>query len=110
MGGGNYVDLSVKKDVFSMHTISKVMQFAYCIDIKFILTCFAFSCTLNGFTRNGVDKSGLYCVISAVIERLQIEQDVAISQVIEEMRNAREQIIPSVVSVGLNLKSFYIFH
>jgi hypothetical protein len=26
------------------------------------------------------------------------------------MRNAREQIIPSVVSVGLNLKSFYIFH
>ncbi|XP_060587159.1 receptor-type tyrosine-protein phosphatase epsilon-like [Ruditapes philippinarum] len=45
---------------------------------------------------NGVDKSGLYCVISAVIERLQIEQDVAISQVIEEMRNAREQIIPSV--------------
>ncbi|XP_060587158.1 receptor-type tyrosine-protein phosphatase T-like [Ruditapes philippinarum] len=45
---------------------------------------------------NGVDKSGLYCVISAVIERLQIEQDVAISQVIEEMRSAREQIIPSV--------------
>jgi hypothetical protein len=56
-------------------------------------------CTLNNFTRNGVDKSGLYCVISAVIERLQIEQDVAISQVIEEMRSAREQIIPSVVSI-----------
>ncbi|XP_060595140.1 receptor-type tyrosine-protein phosphatase kappa-like [Ruditapes philippinarum] len=45
---------------------------------------------------NGVDKSGLYCVISAVIDRLQIEQDVAISQVIEEMRSAREQVIPSV--------------
>ncbi|XP_053395029.1 receptor-type tyrosine-protein phosphatase kappa-like isoform X2 [Mercenaria mercenaria] len=45
---------------------------------------------------NGADKSGLYCVISAVIERMKIEQDVAISQVIEEMRNAREQIIPSV--------------
>ncbi|XP_053395786.1 receptor-type tyrosine-protein phosphatase T-like [Mercenaria mercenaria] len=45
---------------------------------------------------NGADKSGLYCVISAVIERLKIEQDVAIAQVIEEMRNAREQIIPSV--------------
>ncbi|XP_060587164.1 receptor-type tyrosine-protein phosphatase kappa-like [Ruditapes philippinarum] len=45
---------------------------------------------------NGVDKSGLYCVISAVIEHLQIEQDVAISQVIQEMRNARKQIIPSV--------------
>ncbi|XP_053395795.1 uncharacterized protein LOC123524141 [Mercenaria mercenaria] len=45
---------------------------------------------------NGADKSGLYCVISAVIERMKIEQDVAITQVIEEMRNAREQIIPSV--------------
>ncbi|KAL4236493.1 hypothetical protein ACF0H5_004879 [Mactra antiquata] len=45
---------------------------------------------------NGVDKSGLYCVISAVLERMKIEQDVAITQVIEEMRKAREQIIPNL--------------
>ncbi|KAL4236494.1 hypothetical protein ACF0H5_004880 [Mactra antiquata] len=45
---------------------------------------------------NGVDKSGLYCVISAVLERMKIEQDVAITQMIEEMRKAREQIIPKV--------------
>ncbi|XP_060591084.1 receptor-type tyrosine-protein phosphatase alpha-like [Ruditapes philippinarum] len=43
---------------------------------------------------NGADRSGLFCVISSVIERMKIEQDVAIASVVEEMRNAREQIIP----------------
>ena len=37
-------------------------------------------------------------MISSVIERMKIEQDVAITSVVEEMRNAREQIIPSLVS------------
>ncbi|XP_052777696.1 receptor-type tyrosine-protein phosphatase mu-like isoform X2 [Mya arenaria] len=45
---------------------------------------------------NGADRSGLFCVVSAVLERMKIEQDVAITQVIKEMRNYREQIIPSV--------------
>ncbi|XP_053395158.1 receptor-type tyrosine-protein phosphatase mu-like [Mercenaria mercenaria] len=45
---------------------------------------------------NGADRSGLYCVITSVIERMKIEQDVAIAHVIEEMRNAREQIITSL--------------
>ncbi|WAR24853.1 PTPRT-like protein, partial [Mya arenaria] len=45
---------------------------------------------------NGADRSGLFCVASAVLERMKIEQDVAIAQVIKEMRNYREQIIPSV--------------
>ena len=49
--------------------------------------------------RNGVDRSGLFCVLSAVIERLRVEQDVAISQVIEHMRFCRDQIIPSVVRI-----------
>jgi hypothetical protein len=50
--------------------------------------------------RNGADRSGLFCVISSVIERMKIEQDVAIASVVEEMRNAREQIIPSLVSIN----------
>ncbi|XP_052777233.1 receptor-type tyrosine-protein phosphatase epsilon-like [Mya arenaria] len=45
---------------------------------------------------NGADRSGLLCVASAVLERMKVEQDVAITQVIKEMRNYREQIIPSV--------------
>ncbi|XP_052776954.1 uncharacterized protein LOC128214498 isoform X2 [Mya arenaria] len=45
---------------------------------------------------NGADRSGLFCVASTVLERMKIEQDVAITQVIKEMRNYREQIIPSV--------------
>ncbi|XP_052778049.1 receptor-type tyrosine-protein phosphatase S-like [Mya arenaria] len=46
--------------------------------------------------NNGADRSGLFCVASAVLERMKIEQDVAITQVIKEMRNYREQLIPSV--------------
>lgn len=48
--------------------------------------------------RNGVDRSGLFCVMYAVIERLKLEQDVAITQVIEQMRCCRDQIIPSLVN------------
>ena len=48
--------------------------------------------------RNGADRSGLFCVAATVIERMQVEQDVAIAQVIEEMRNYREEIVSSVVS------------
>ena len=48
--------------------------------------------------RNGVDRSGLFCVLYAVIARLRVEQDVAITQVVEQMRCCRDQIIPSVVS------------
>ena len=45
-----------------------------------------------------MDRSGLFCVLYAVIERLRVEQDVAINQVVEQMRYCRDQIIPSVVS------------
>ncbi|XP_052777592.1 uncharacterized protein LOC128214917 [Mya arenaria] len=45
---------------------------------------------------NGADRSGLFCVASVVLERMKIEQDVAITQVIKEMRNYREHIIPSL--------------
>ena len=47
--------------------------------------------------RNGVDRSGLLCVVSVVLERLKVEQDVAISHVIKELRSCREQIIPTLV-------------
>ncbi|XP_052778028.1 receptor-type tyrosine-protein phosphatase alpha-like [Mya arenaria] len=50
---------------------------------------------------NGADRSGLYCVVSAVLERMRIEQDVAITQVINEMRNYREQIVPSLLNAKL---------
>jgi len=47
--------------------------------------------------RDGAEKSGLLCVVSVVLERLKVEQDVAINHVIEELRNCREQIIPNLV-------------
>ncbi|CAG2241350.1 PTPRK [Mytilus edulis] len=48
---------------------------------------------------NGCDKSGLYCVLATVIERLRIEQDVDIQHIIKQMRNRRPQIIPNFVSM-----------
>lgn len=48
--------------------------------------------------RNGAEKSGLFCVASTVIERMKAEQDVAIPQIIEEMRNYREHIVSCVVN------------
>jgi len=47
--------------------------------------------------RDGAEKSGLLCVVSVVLERLKVEQDVAINHVIEELRECREQIIPNLV-------------
>jgi len=47
--------------------------------------------------RDGAEKSGLLCVVSVVLERLKVEQDVAINHVIEELRNCREHIIPNLV-------------
>ncbi|KAL3879952.1 hypothetical protein ACJMK2_032228 [Sinanodonta woodiana] len=44
---------------------------------------------------NGAERSGLYCVISTVIERLKREKDVAILQTIKRMRAIRHQIIPN---------------
>jgi hypothetical protein len=49
--------------------------------------------------RNGCDKSGLYCVLATVIERLTIEQDVDIQHIIKQMRNRRPQIIPNYVNI-----------
>ncbi|KAK3592252.1 hypothetical protein CHS0354_027126 [Potamilus streckersoni] len=44
---------------------------------------------------NGAQRSGLYCVISTVIERLKVERDVAITQTVKRSRAIREQIIPN---------------
>ncbi|KAK3580427.1 hypothetical protein CHS0354_035469 [Potamilus streckersoni] len=52
---------------------------------------------------NGAHKSGLYCVMSTVVERLKVERDVAIAQTIKRMRSIRQQIIP-------NFKQFRFCH
>ncbi|XP_061182305.1 receptor-type tyrosine-protein phosphatase kappa-like [Saccostrea echinata] len=46
--------------------------------------------------RNGAEKSGLFCVLQVVLERMKIEQDVAIHQVIQHMRSIRPSIISNV--------------
>ncbi|XP_056020209.1 uncharacterized protein LOC125669227 isoform X2 [Ostrea edulis] len=44
---------------------------------------------------NGAEKSGLFCVLQVVLERMKIEQDVAIHHVIQRMRSVRPSIIPN---------------
>ncbi|KAK3607676.1 hypothetical protein CHS0354_010665 [Potamilus streckersoni] len=46
---------------------------------------------------NGAERSGLFCVIAALIERTKIEHEVAVEQIIKQMRSRRPQIIPNVV-------------
>ena len=58
---------------------------------------YSWACDFSLSTRNGADRSGLLCVVAVVLERLKVEQEVAISHVIEELRNCREQIIPTLV-------------
>lgn len=48
--------------------------------------------------RNGAEKSGLFCVLQVVLERMKIEQDVAIHHVIQRMRSVRPSIIPNKVN------------
>nr|XP_022313079.1 uncharacterized protein LOC111118076 isoform X2 [Crassostrea virginica] len=45
---------------------------------------------------NGAEKTGLFCVLQVVLERMKIEQDVAIHHVIQQMRSIRPSIIPNV--------------
>ncbi|KAL3868071.1 hypothetical protein ACJMK2_040908 [Sinanodonta woodiana] len=45
---------------------------------------------------NGAERSGLFCVIAALLERTKIEQDVAVEQIIKQMRSRRPHIIPNV--------------
>jgi len=52
--------------------------------------------------RNGAERSGLLCVVSVVLERLKVEQDVAIGHVIEELRSCREQIMSTLVRISVS--------
>ncbi|KAK3607672.1 hypothetical protein CHS0354_010660, partial [Potamilus streckersoni] len=45
---------------------------------------------------NGAERSGLFCVVASLLERTKIEQDVAVEQIIKQMRSRRPQIIPNV--------------
>ncbi|KAK3612426.1 hypothetical protein CHS0354_032035 [Potamilus streckersoni] len=44
---------------------------------------------------DGAERSGLYCVLTTVMERLNVERDVAIYQTVKKMRTRRQQIIPN---------------
>ncbi|KAL3876450.1 hypothetical protein ACJMK2_034295 [Sinanodonta woodiana] len=48
---------------------------------------------------DGAERSGLYCVLTTVLERLNVERDVAIYQTVKKMRTRRQQIIPNIVRV-----------
>ncbi|XP_050400463.1 receptor-type tyrosine-protein phosphatase mu [Patella vulgata] len=45
--------------------------------------------------RDGVTKGGIFCVLTAILERLTIEQDVSVLQTIVQLRASRPQIITS---------------
>ena len=50
------------------------------------------------FYRDGSSRSGLYCSLSYMIEKLKLEQEVDIFQTVKQIRTNRPQIIPDVVN------------
>lgn len=44
---------------------------------------------------NGAKKSGLYCTVANIIERLRVEQEVNVLQTVVQMRSRRPQIVAS---------------
>uniref|UniRef100_A0A8W8MLF1 protein-tyrosine-phosphatase n=1 Tax=Magallana gigas TaxID=29159 RepID=A0A8W8MLF1_MAGGI len=57
---------------------------------------------------NGAEKSGLFCVMQVVLERMKIEQDVAIHHVIQQMRSIRPSIIPNADMLQADIFVFAI--
>ncbi|XP_061182027.1 receptor-type tyrosine-protein phosphatase kappa-like [Saccostrea echinata] len=45
---------------------------------------------------NGAKKSGLFCTVATVFERLRTEQEVGVLQTVIQMRTRRSQIVPSL--------------
>ena len=48
--------------------------------------------------RDGATKSGLFCAVSYMVERLKVEQEVDVFQSVKQMRINRPQIVPTMVS------------
>lgn len=46
-------------------------------------------------------KSGLFCTVATIIERLRAEQEVSVLQTVVQMRSRRPQIVASKVSIYL---------
>ncbi len=59
----------------------------YCIDLT--VCCF--------FPRDGATRSGLYCAISYMVERLKVEQEVDVFQSVKHTRINRPQLVPTLV-------------
>jgi len=51
--------------------------------------------------RNGADKSGLFCTVMAILDRVKVEQEVVIPQIIKQLRSTRPQFIPNMVLILL---------
>jgi hypothetical protein len=48
--------------------------------------------------RDGLTRSGLFCAISYMVERLKVEQDVDVFQSVKHIRMNRPKLIPNLVS------------
>lgn len=53
------------------------------------------------FGRDGMTRSGLFCTVNYMVERLKVEQEVDVFQSVKHSRMHRPQLIPSLVSLRL---------
>jgi hypothetical protein len=60
--------------------------------------------------RNGFDRSGLFCVVYKLLEKLEAERQVSVVNVVRKIRTHRPQSITSMVSIRQKVFSNIMHH
>jgi hypothetical protein len=67
------------------------------------------------YDRTGAEKSGLFCVVSTLLEKTQIDQEVSVANTVRQIKYRRSMAIPkkvgeiSVTSLNLADKIFRFY-
>ena len=61
------------------------------------------------FSRNGATRSGMFCVINFILEKMKIDQEVDITLAVKKIRAHRPEAICNLVR-NLSQFSFLLYH
>jgi hypothetical protein len=66
----------------------------------------------HNHARTGAEKSGLFCVVSTLLEKTQIDQEVSVANTVRHIKYRRSMAIPYQVSkisvIFLDLEHKYV--
>lgn len=58
---------------------------------------------LTSYCRDGAGKSGLFCAITILIQKVEIDREVSIVNTVRQVRSRRPKAIPNQVSISRNV-------